>query len=99
MSIDMGQADKTLRQQETETDDGVFDRHRERMVRVRQEMDKYEELIAFLNQRFRLFDPKFDAGKFVPPRVLERADEFMRIAGMFPSDEEIKAELLQGEKK
>jgi hypothetical protein len=50
MSIDMGQADKTLRQRETETDDGVFDRHRERMERVRQEMDKYEELIAFLNQ-------------------------------------------------
>jgi len=48
MSIDMGQADKTLRQRETETDDGVFDRHRERMERVRQEMDKYEEIKAEL---------------------------------------------------
>jgi hypothetical protein len=50
MSIDMGQADKTLRQRETETDDGVFDRHRERMERVRQEMDKYEEIKAELLQ-------------------------------------------------
>ena len=56
MSIDMGQADKTLRQRETETDDGVFDRHRERV-------------------------------------------RWLEIAGMFPSDAEIKAELLQGEKK
>jgi hypothetical protein len=56
MSIDMGQADKTLRQQETKTDDGVFDRHRERV-------------------------------------------RWLEIAGMFPSDAEIKAELLQGEKK
>ena len=62
-------------------------------------MSKYDEVIALLNERFRLFDPEFDAVKFVPPRVLKEAEEFMRIAGMFPSDEEIKAELLQGEKK
>jgi hypothetical protein len=51
MSIDMGQADKTLRQQKTETDDGVFDRHRERV-------------------------------------------RWLEIAEMFPSDEQIKDELL-----
>ncbi len=57
MSIDMGQADKTLRQNPVSTDDGVFKRHQERM-------------------------------------------RWLEIAKMFPSDEEIKAELyLEGEVK
>ena len=60
-------------------------------------MDKYQEVIDMLNARFRLFDPKFDAVKFVPPRVLEEARQFMEIAGMFPSDEEIKSDLRKGD--
>jgi hypothetical protein len=43
MSIDMGQADRTLRQNPVSKDDGVFDRHRERM-RLYLEQLKQEEL-------------------------------------------------------
>lgn len=59
-------------------------------------MDKYQEVIDLLNARLKLFDPEFDAVKFVPPRVLEEAKQFMEIAGMFPSDEEIKSDLRKG---
>jgi hypothetical protein len=45
MSIDMGQADRTLRQQKTETDDGVFKRHRELMRRIEMAV-KTDELIG-----------------------------------------------------
>lgn len=56
-------------------------------------MSKYDEAIELLNQKFRLFDPEFDAVKFVPPRVLDEMQKWMELAELFPSGEDIMADL------